>query len=350
MRQLLATLLLLLTASAAAQSAGVVLMYHRFDENRYPSTNVRTEQFEAHLNYLDDNGFTIVPLRQMLEAIFEGGRLPDKAVALTADDAYLSVYTHAYPILKRRGLPMTVFVSTDAIDDKQGGYMNWEQMRQMSEHNIDFGNHSASHMHMAHRLEGETEAAWLQRLRSDLQRAQQRLDKELGAEQPRLLAYPFGEYNCRTAQLVAELGYIALGQHSGAIGPNSLRQALPRFPINERYAALESFALKAASLPMPLQKWQPREPQVDDNHNPPQLSLLLDEATTLNTGQISCFLGSGQRLEVIEKSKRSLTVKAPSPLASGRSRYNCTAPAGGGRYYWFGQPWFNGADPADPAY
>ncbi|MGM0594992.1 MAG: polysaccharide deacetylase family protein [Pseudomonadota bacterium] len=350
MRPLLALLLLLVLGHSAAEPSGVGLMYHRFDEDRYPSTSVRSEQFEAQLDYLEENGFTIVPLRQMLAGIFDGAPLPDKAIALTADDAYRSVYTQAYPILKRRGLPMTVFVSTDAIDTKQSGFMSWEQMREMRRHGIDFGNHSASHLHLAHRLEGESETQWLQRLRSDLQRAQQRLDEELGVEQPRLLAYPFGEYNCRVAQLASELGYIALGQHSGAIGPQSRCQALPRFPINERYAELESFALKASSLPMPLQSWQPREPQLTANANPPSLTLRLDKRTKLDPGQISCFLGSGERLEVEEKGRRSLTLRASSPLPAGRSRYNCTAPAGSGRYYWFSQPWFNGPDPADPAY
>lgn len=349
MRQLLATLLFLLTASAGAQSSGVVLMYHRFDENRYPSTNVRLEQFEAHLDYLDENGFSIVPLRQMLETIFNGGDIPDKAVSLTVDDAYLSVYKNAFPILKQRAVPLTVFVSTDAVDEGGAGVMSWEQMREMQRHNIDFANHSAGHLHLAHTKEGESCQQWLERIRRDLERARNRLEQELGPQGLPLLAYPFGEYNKEVAQLAGSMGYLALGQHSGAVGRNSDRLALPRFAINEHYARLDSFAIKVSSLPLPLAGQQPEEPELSQE-NPPRLTLRLTRNAPLSATQISCFLGNGSALEVLEKSERSLTVRARHALPEGRSRYNCTAPAGDGRYHWFTQPWFNGADPSDPAY
>jgi len=352
MKKLLLLLLLLTTLPLPASEPtahGVVLMYHRFGEERYPTTNIRLEQFKAQLDYLQREGFTIWPLRRMLDAIFNGGDIPDKTVSLTVDDAYLSVYTHAFPILRQRALPMTVFVSTDAVDEEGVGIMSWQQMREMQRHGIDFANHGAGHLHLAHRKEGESHRQWCKRIRRDLEQARNRLEQELGPQGRPLLAYPFGEYNTELAQLVGSMGYLALGQHSGAIGPNSDRLALPRFAMNEHYAHLDSFATKVASLPLPLAGQQPREPELSQE-NPPRLTLRLSREAPLSARQISCFLGDGSALEVLEKSERSLTVRSPHALPRGRSRYNCTAPAGDGRYYWFTQPWFNGADPADPAY
>ena len=115
MKKLLLLLLLLTTLALPASEPpahGVVLMYHRFGEERYPTTNIRLEQFKAQLDYLQREGFTIWPLRRMLDAIFNGGDIPDKTVSLTVDDAYLSVYTHAFPILRQRALPMTCLLYT----------------------------------------------------------------------------------------------------------------------------------------------------------------------------------------------------------------------------------------------
>ena len=349
--RILFLLLLLLNASSLIAAAypphGVVLMYHRFGEPEYPSTNVRLEQFDAQLDYLQQEGFHIWPLRKLVDALFSGAAVPDKTVALSVDDAYLSVYRNAFPILRGRGLPLTVFVSTDAVG--RGGFMSWEQMREMQAHGVDFANHGASHAHLAHREEGESEATWRSRVRRDIERAERRLQQELGEARPLLFAYPFGEFNDALAQLVREMGYVGFGQQSGAIGPLSGRHALPRFPINEQYSVLDKFAVKVGSLPLPLRGQWPQGPVIG-NDNPPRLTLQLLDGEEKPAGRIHCFLGDGTPLEVLELQAGEITVRAPRPLPKGRSRYNCTAAAGGGRFYWFSQPWQNGPDASDPAY
>jgi len=350
MKRLLLPLLLLLPLTAVAYPPhGVVLMYHRFEENRYPSTNIRIAQFTAQLDYLQQNGFTIWPLRKLLKAIHDGTSVPDKTIALTVDDAYESFYRHAYPVLKKRGIPLTVFVSTKSVDEKLPGYMSWQQMREMQKHSIDFANHGHAHLHLTHRKEGETKAQWQERVRGDIETAQSRLDTELGAQGQKMLAYPFGEYNSELAAMVQQMGYLAFGQQSGALGPHSDIRALPRFPINEHYAALDTFRVKAASLPLPLEKQVPWEPEIGEN-NPPALTLMLREQNAVTARQLHCFLGNGNPLAAEHRNKYSLTVQAGEKLGAGRSRYNCTASSGKGRFYWFSQPWFNGKDPKDPVY
>lgn len=348
------TFLLLLLASLGAVAAdypphGVVLMYHRFGEASYPSTNVQPEQFEAQLDYLQQEGFQIWPLRRLVHTMFNGGTIPDKTVALSVDDAYLSVYENAYPIVKARGLPLTVFVSTDAIDRGLHGFISWEQMREMQAHGIDFANHGASHRHLVRRLAGEAEEAWQERASADIGKARQRLEQELGADTRALFAYPFGEFDNALGAIVRKMGYIGFGQQSGAIGRHSDLRALPRFPINEQFSVLEKFAIKVASLPLPLAGPSLQNPLLGEE-NPPRLELQLAAGEEKLSGRIGCFLGDGTPLETVERGTGTITVQAARPLSQGRSRYNCTAPAGDGRFYWFSQPWLNGPDPADPGY
>ncbi len=323
-------------AATANQTSAVALMYHHFGDSRYPSTNIQLEQFEQHLQFLEQQGFHVLPLNTVLKALQQNEALPDKSVVITMDDAYLSVYTEAYPRLKLRGWPFTVFVSTDYIDKQFSNYMNWEQMREMQQHGASVGNHSRSHHYLIRRNERETHAEWQQRIRDDINTAQQRLREEL-TNVVDVIAYPYGEYNLALAQIVQSLGLIGMGQHSGAIGTASDFRFLPRFPMNENFGEMDGFKSKVMSLAMPLQKTPEVDPETDATQ--PQLTIEIDQDHT-PLKQLSCYASGQGRIEVQWLNEYTFTVQANSPLPAGRSRYNCTAPSTqAGRFYWFSQPW-----------
>ena len=106
----------LLTTSALAADSAVVLMYHRFGEDRFPSTSIRVEQFQAHLKYLKDSGYTVVPLADVHAAINDGSPLPGRAVAITIDDAYRSVYDVAFPIFRQKNVCRHIRFASDLPD------------------------------------------------------------------------------------------------------------------------------------------------------------------------------------------------------------------------------------------
>lgn len=339
MRHLLALLLLLPSLATALESHAVVFMYHRFGEDRHPSTSVRIDQFEAHLDWLAGHGYTVWPLERIVQHLAGAEPIPDRTVAITVDDAYLSVYRHAYPRMVDRGWPFTVFVNTEPVDQGLPDYMSWAQMREMQAHGVRFANHGAGHEALWRRLPDETSERWRTRVREELASAQVRLQAELGPQTnaaPPLFAFPYGEYTLALADYVKELGYVGFGQHSGAIGALSDRRALPRYPMAERYAAREEFATKAASLPLPVVALEPAEPLVGEN--PPRLVVTLaDGAPPL--ASVRCYAG-GAALRVVPMTARRFRIQAERPLSPGRSRYNCTAPyATGKRYHWFSQPW-----------
>ncbi len=333
------------SASQASQDSpepegqAIVLMYHHFGNADHPSTNIRLQQFEAQLEHLAQAGYQVWPLARVVDHIVNHKPFPGRVVAITVDDAYQSVYAEAYPRLKARGWPFTVFVATDGVDAHYRAYMGWDQMREMQQHGVIFANHSASHDHLVRRLANETEPQWQARIRDDIGRAQRRLKEELGAA-PNLFAYPYGEYNTVLAAIVAESGLVAFGQQSGPVGLGADSRALPRFPMAERFAAIKDFRQKVASLAFPIAEVVPWDP-VWPGDAAPVMTITLGKSDA-RLEQLTCFVsGQGQvPVEWTNRKARQFTVQAPAPLPKGRSRYNCTAPSSQkGRFYWYSHLW-----------
>jgi len=83
-----------------AQSSASVLMYHRFGESDFPSTNIKMEQFEAHLKEIKSGDYNVLPLTDLVDKLKAGEELPDKTLSITIDDGYESIYEKAYPRFK----------------------------------------------------------------------------------------------------------------------------------------------------------------------------------------------------------------------------------------------------------
>jgi peptidoglycan/xylan/chitin deacetylase (PgdA/CDA1 family) len=337
--RILLLLALLPSAILASENQAVILMYHHFGDDEFPSTNVRLAQFEAHLEHLEKGGYQVWPLARVAEHIQQRKPFPTRVVAITVDDAYRSVYTQAYPRLRARGWPFTVFVASDGIDRHFQAYMDWAQMREMHANGVTFANHSASHDYLVRRRAGESESRWRERIRDDIQRGHRRLSEELG-EPPMLFAYPYGEYDAALADLVAELGYVAFGQHSGAAGIGADTRALPRYPMAEKFAAIGDFREKVASLAWPIERVEPWNPLITGENKAPSLDITLGESDA-RLDQLRCyFFGEDLNVARVKKESRRFRVQAAVPLPVGRSRYNCTAPSSQtGRFYWYSHPW-----------
>lgn len=333
-----ALLLALFFHAQAALADASIFLYHRFGEDRYPSTSIRIEQFESHLAFLAENHYEVWPLERIVDYLDQGKALPARTVAITVDDAYLSVYEQAYPRLKALGWPFTVFVSTEPVDRNLKDYMSWEQMRKMARHGARYGNHSASHAHLVRRAPDEDDAQWRRRIRREVETAQQRLRAELGVTE-KLFAYPYGEFDQALADLIAEAGYVGFGQQSGPVGRHTDRRAIPRFPMSEPYAELADFRLKARTLAMPLSEVTPWDP-LRGTPDRPRLELTFS-APLKRASEVRCYV-TGQGLAAVEWLDAGFTrlaVRAERPLPAGRSRYNCTVPASDGQFYWYSHPW-----------
>jgi peptidoglycan/xylan/chitin deacetylase (PgdA/CDA1 family) len=333
---LLTAMIFSIAPPLGAADSVVALMYHRFGEDKFPSTNIRVEQFEAHLQHLQSGGYTVVPLSAVVEALTENRDLPERAVVITIDDAYRSVYDVAFPRFEELGVPFTVFVATDPVDQGLPGYMSWDQMRQMAEAGATFANHGASHGSVIERLQGEDDPSRLARVKEDVEKGWRRLREELDPL-PGVFAYPYGEYDLAAASLIRDMGYLAFGQQSGAIGRHSDVRALPRFPMAEAFGELPEFRTKIASLPMPVGSVEPWDPVVSTDL--PNVTVTLRE-NDLGLDRLACFVSGQGRVEVEwVTSKTRFRVGPIKPFPVGRHRVNCTVPHQSGRFLWFSHPW-----------
>lgn len=336
----MAKIYLLLTAllfcNALASSSAVVFMYHRFGEVKHPSTNITLKQFEYQLNYLKENKYNVWPLSKIVNYIIEKKPLPPKTVALTIDDAYISVYTNAYPRLKAKNFPFSVFVNTNPIDNNSKFYLSWENMREMSENGAEYLNHSRTHDYLLPKKD-ESEDVWKKRVTYEVETAQKRLHQELGNstnEDPKIFSYPFGEYSEKTASLIASLGYIGFTQASGPIGHESDLKILSRFPMAQEYATKDGFITKLNTIPLPVAETIPYEPLVQNN-NPPKLYMKLKHPVK----GLGCYLSSGERLKIEWISKTELYIIANEPMLPPRNRYACTAPSSEDKTFWYSHLW-----------
>lgn len=325
--------------------AAVVLQYHHVSDSTPPSTSIAPDQFEKHMDYLAQEGFDVVPLPELVEKLKQGKPLPDKTVAITFDDAYDSVYTTVYPLLKKRDWPFTVFVNTDPLDAGKGGFSSWEQLREMARDGASIANHSTRHNHLQRRQSGESEKQWRKRITAEVVDAEERIKAETG-QNHKMLAYPYGEYNNRVKALLEALGFVAFGQQSGPLARHSDLRALPRFPFGGIYTDLDDFALKARTRPMPIvatglcadrECKKPLDEVVVARGERPVLSMTLENERLVPA--INCFASGQGRIKTWAEGE-TLRTRADKPLTPGRTRYNCTAPSGeAGRFFWFSQQW-----------
>ncbi len=316
-------------AAGAADSA-VIFMYHRFGEGDLPSTNIRLDQFEAHLAEIATNKYTVLPLGDIAAALRGGTPLPERAIAITIDDAYLSVYTEAWPRLKAAGLPFTLFVATDPVDQKLRRYMNWEQIRELARAGVTIGSHTATHLRMV--------LATPERNVEDIVKSNRRFEEELGRV-PELFAYPYGESSLAARKVVVEVGIeAAFGQHSGVAYAGHDMYGLPRFALNEFYGDLDRFRRSANALPLPVQDVSPRDLLL--TVNPPPFGFTVGEGIE-RLHQLACYPSHLGRAAPLERlGERRFEVRFAEPFPPGRGRINCTVPAADNRWRWYGIQFF----------
>jgi len=334
----LVALLTPLPAPAAGGHANAFI-YHRFGDDRYPSTDISAEAFAAQLAWLKKEGRPVLPLGKVVRRLRAGEALPGGCVVLTVDDAFRSFLETGMPLLRRYGFPVTLFVNTAAVG--RPGYLDWAELKRLAGEGVEIGNHSRTHDYLLNRRKGESAEDWRGRVSGDIAAAQQELTRELG-KAPTLFAYPYGEFSPALQKIVAGLGFsAAVAQQSGVISPASDLFALPRFPMGGPYATLEGFRTKVAMKPLPVRILAPDTPVLADPGAPPVLRFAID-MQVIRTDELNCFVQGQNACRVVAEPGRAgeFTAVADHALAGRRNKYTLTAPGRRGGWYWFSQPWF----------
>ena len=316
-------------------------IYHRFDESRYPSTNISTQIFTQQLEELKRQNIEVISLGDVARRLESGEELPTHAAALSIDDAFRSVQA-GIPILKSYGYPVTLFVNTSAVGTS--GYLNWAELKALQDEGVEIGNHTASHDYLVELKKGETFGQWQNRVRSDIEKAQAAFEKHLG-KRPELFVYPYGEYTAEVVDIVKGLGFkAAFAQQSGVISKDWNRYILPRFPMGGPFATLAGFKSKLAMKPLRVTAVEPFNPVIQEN--PPILRFELADKEVSPT-RFNCFVQGDSKCRV-EKDGGGRTgwyqIVADQPLSGRRNKYTITLQSEQG-WLWYSHLWINAKDP-----
>ena len=300
------------------------LMYHRFNEEKYPSTNIKMSVFKDQIKIIKDLNYDFFNPGD-LEKNFNIVK-KEKKVLITIDDAFSSFYKFAWPYLKKEKIPFILFVSTEAIG--KNGYMNWKQIKEIEkEKNVYIGNHSHSHEYLVDFKETE--------ITNDIDTAKKIFIENLGYN-PIFFSYPFGEYSNFIKRYVSKNFLFSFGQHSGVIDTNKDRYELPRFPINEKYGDLKRFKFLINLHPLQFKNLLPEEKFVTTNNNPPKFSVEFFK-NQKNLENINCFSDEGNKWAKsnVSLSENTLKIKFREKFTFRRGRINCSL-NDSGVWRWFG--------------
>ena len=319
-----------------AQDYLPVLQYHHVSISSPKSTSVTPEQFTEQMNYLQSAGFQVVDLRSALDDLRDNKPLPEKAVAITFDDAYRNIYQAGFPILKERHFPFTVFINTEPVERKSRSFLTWDQMKEMEAFGGVFANHTISHPYMLRKEKGESDEAWLSRMNNEVDTVEGLLVKNLG-HSPKMLAYPYGESNDTIRTMMKEKGIIAFGQQSGVVNADSDFENLPRFPASGAYAKLSTLKTKLNAKPMPLLSDKAGGDFATDD--PVSLSLTFKQGK-YRLKDLVCYVSGQGKATLDWVSDSEVVATASKAFNTGRGRINCTMPDRSGRqYYWYSNVW-----------
>ena len=332
--QCLMVILLATLGLNARSEAAIILQYHHVSSSTPKSTSVTPAEFRQQLQHLKDQNFKVVSLERIINQLQRGEPTADNEVAITFDDGFANVFTNARPILKEFDYPYTMFLGPALIDRREGPVLSWEQIQTMHDEGVIIANHSSYHHRLAVPRKGESKAQWQARVKADILLAEQQLEQKLGIKR-KWLAYPYGDFSAELEALVSELGFIGIGQQSGAVGPGVSMTRIPRYPSSSQFAALKHFVPKLKTLALPVTDYSGADPV--SKHNPPTLKLSV-KVQDFKASQLSCFF-NGQPIELQWLNADTFSATAKAPLRLAHNRYNCTAPSlkKPGYFYWFSQ-------------
>src|SRR5438876_213408 len=209
------------------QTAQVIIFcYHRLvDKIRYPGTEITPAAFEAQMKELKDKGITVISMQDLLAWKRGEKNIPPRCAVITFDDGWKSQYEVAWPILKKFGYPVTMFIYTEGVRGGTlggGEAITWEQLANMRDNGVDIQAHTATHQDLREghtvmviepggkrtrkKLTGADYEKWVQ---NEVVGCKELLEQRLGIK-VNCFAVPFGNYNEHVKEMARNAGYEAM--------------------------------------------------------------------------------------------------------------------------------------------
>ncbi|MBM4275833.1 MAG: polysaccharide deacetylase family protein [Deltaproteobacteria bacterium] len=207
-----------------------VLVYHRFGPAVADGMTVTTSVFKAHLQWLQDYQYTVIPLRTLVDHLRgQGPPPPPKSVVICTDDGHISVYTQMLPLVRQYNIPVTLFIYPSAISNASYA-MTWDQLRELKQTGLfDIQSHTYWHPNLNKEKKKLKPDAMQKLVETQFKKSKAVLEQKVGG-QVDLLAWPFGIHDDYLGQEAQKAGYVAAftieRRHAG---PPEAIMALPRY-------------------------------------------------------------------------------------------------------------------------
>ncbi len=299
-------------------------MYHRFNEDKYPSTNINMEIFKKQINLIESKKINFINPNDFKLSFNTPKK--NKKILLTIDDGFTSFYQYAWPYLKKKKIPFILFISTEAVG--KHGYMDWDQIKEIEKEEFAFiGNHSHSHEYLVKYN--------FNKFKNDIDTSIKIFIKNIGYN-PIFFSFPFGEHSLEQKKYISSKFDFAFGQHSGLIDINKDKYELARFPINEKYGDMKRFAFIINLFPLEYKYILPEDKYILQNNNPPKVVIEFFEEQK-NLEKINCFSDEGNKWDKSKLNiiKNKLYIQFRDKFYFRRGRINCSLNDDIG-WRWFG--------------
>ena len=310
------------------QDFGIIsLMYHRFEENKYPSTNIRILDFKKQLEIIEKNNIEFIHPTNFEFSL--KNKKKQRKILLTIDDGFTSFYKNAWPILKKKEIPFILFINTREVG--AFNYMSWDEIKELAKEDfVEIGNHSHTHEYL---VDESNEV-----IKKDIKTSIDIFKKKLG-KNSEFFSYPFGEYSMNFINIIKSLGFkYAFGQHSGVVDETKDFYELPRFPINEAYGELKRFGTILKTIPFKFKSIEPKEKYIQDSNNPPEVTVEFFK-NLKNIKLLNCYsneLNSWRKSEIEFLETHKIKIKLIGKFTTERGRINCSLRENDGSWRWLG--------------
>ena len=200
----------------------LIIYYHEVVKKGEGATyqKIEEEKFEAQMQYLKDNGYVSLFFSELCKP------LPEKAVVVSFDDGFRSVYENAAPIMQKYGVKGNIYLPTAYIG-KDGRFMDWEMARELQEKGFEMQAHTHNHV--------DIRTLSTEELQKEVEISKEYFVRELG-KTPCAICLPFGTYDRRSLQLLknTDAYKYVLGSYYGRVGERKLCKGglLPRIGIS----------------------------------------------------------------------------------------------------------------------
>ncbi len=209
-----------------------ILVYHNFNPTVPGSMTLKPSKLEAQIKWIKDNGFTVVPLKEVVAYLKdERSSLPPKAIVITVDDGWQSAYTYFVPLVKKYNIPVTLFIYPETIS--AGAHaMTWDELKELQKNPlIDIQSHTYSHPNFKQEKRHLSPESYDKFVTMELVKSKKILEEKLGTQMT-LLAWPFGIYDSYLEKKAEEAGYLMAFSIDARPANKSYRpMAEPRYMI-----------------------------------------------------------------------------------------------------------------------